>query len=279
MNNLLIPRFLARQIDNVLINLMIYSLYVQSSIHPLLIMGFVNLAYSLLEAFLNVKFNTSIGKFFLGLSIKNNSYKEALLRSLSVNFVVQGMGVSIIQLINYVLIFLSKNFFWQKNEIIEQEHSKKIRGYIVLLMMTMFFSTVVFFNYARKERLEAFNKQSSEAIKNSIDDEVIHTIIVYFPNFVSFDHELWMENCVLGAKKGFDAYGEKTDFDEVVKICQIEGQKYSNKKLDTEETIIYACSLGLGLSMQMMFKEEALNIINNHEGEQLLKESCFPYEI
>jgi len=278
-NKLLIQRFVARQIDNLIINLGIYFCYSQYQQHPIIAMVLVNLAYSLLEAVLNFKFNTSIGKFFLGLSIKNNSFKEALLRSLSVNFVVQGMGFSIVQIFNYVLIFLSKNFFWEKNEIIEQENTKKIRGYVVLFMIFMFFSTVYFFNYIRQERFNYVKQDQEEFKENPIQKEIIYTTIIYFPNFISFDHELWMENCVLGAKKGFDAYGEKTDFDEVVKICQIEGQKYSNKKLDTEETVIYACSLGLGLSMQMIFKEEALDIINNQEGEKLLKESCFPYEI
>ena len=269
MERLLLQRFFARQIDNIIINIIVYVLYNYSEINPLLIMMAVNLVYSLLEASCLFYFKTSIGKYFLGLSIKPMSFKDFLIRSLTINFLVQAMGISIIQIFNYSLILISKNFFWERNSIVYKEYPKQIRGYISLLMLGIFLSSIFFFDYVRNER-------ESQVIKN--EQEIIYTTEVYFPNFDSFNLELWMEHCVSGAKKGFDAYQKKPDFDYIVKTCRYESQKYSSKLQDNYDIIIYGCSLGLGLSMQIIFEENALDIINN-EGEQLLKETCFPEDI
>lgn len=283
----LISRFFAKQIDLVLVHLAAFVFYAINlkysliNIHPLLIYMISLLLWTLLEGVMVFYFNTTLGKFSLGLRIYPETLRKSMQRSWDCYIKGLGLGLPLVGWFlsgYYYLKGLKEPIPWDKYAPVHQSQKHFLQGMITLMgvgLIIIISSLIIHLNF----------KQNPPEV-NSSPSEIVETVTVDYPNMDSEGvsgqlieeetEELWLRACQLGAVGFLNHQGvEEFNIELITETCYVGSSKYLD--IQEEPSILYlkACSFGIGIGSSLLYKDLDLSPIKNNP-EELLKVICLP---
>jgi hypothetical protein len=276
----LISRFFAKQIDLLLIHLISFSLYLylikqELEYNPLVVFLPVLLIGTIWEAISIFLFNTTLGKFFLGLRIYPNSLLDSFKRSFL--SYIKGLGLGLPVLGWFLMVYqyltgINQEISWDKYGKVEQKKEDFIMGMISFTIINVLIVLTLALLFIQKQKTVQHEDQTS-----------IEKVVVGYPGINDLDQgiseeekELWNSSCVLGALGALEYFNYKnlnSEQVELIKLACEQGEDYLEVQEPPETIYMKACGFGIGVGTSLQQGDRQIINFKGKE-EEILKRIC-----
>lgn len=271
-NKLLWSRFIARQIDIIIVHGLAFLIFNYLSqvyeLNPLFVFLACLVLNQALEAILVYYFNCTFGKFLLGLRIYPKSLKDSFKRSYLVYVKALALGFPILG-----WLFMAISYFqslnqppeWDKYGAVVQEPKNLTKGLIWLLGLNITIGILSFQEYKQQKVVK-------------VKPEVLETIVIEYEGQEDESNSigvLWNKACLYGAISFAQMENLQLDINTVNFACKQAGKLLIKEDDEPEVLYLKACGMGIGISGQVLYGDELDGKMQGRERE-ILKQVCIP---
>lgn len=271
-NKLLWSRFIARQIDILIVHGTAFLFFNYLSqiyeLNPLFVFLLCLFLNQGLEAILVFYFNTTFGKFLLGLRVYPASLKDSFKRSYFVYIKALALGFPILGWLFMIISYfqsLNQRPEWDKYGEVTQESKHLNKGLIWLLVLNITIGFLTFQEY-KKQQVQVNKPKALETIVIEYEDQDDET------NSIAV---LWNKACLYGAISFAQIENQQLDINTVNFACKQAGKILIKDNDEPEVLYLKACGMGIGIGGQVLYGDEIDQKMQGRERE-ILKQVCIP---